>query len=314
MTAGQLAWRRMKLAELAYDTRAFQENYPISLNECFQGTGHSVFTSSNFVVSKEWRAVTPWVSVLGEHPLPERGYVAGIDVGSGTGKDYSVMIILDIETGEQVLEYRTNLTEPDLFARQCVEWINRFNRAYVNPERNNHGILVVKTLLDIYPHPLIHQPRSTGNSRNPVSEVATLADYGTYTSEITKSLMVGRLQTALRHLPDQGIEGELIIHSEVLRLELRSFVELSSGRFGAENGCYDDCVMALAMAEYCRPKAAKKWSSQREQKAAAFRGRTVEVFEAGRALDELVDRYNSGGTGALPIRNQTASDFPGVYW
>jgi hypothetical protein len=309
LDAEQLAWRRLQLADLNYDTALFQENYPVTLNECFQATGHAVFGEVNFIEDKNWRAHTPWLSILGDHPKPGLGYVFGVDTAGGVGQDYSVIEGFDALTGEQVLEYRNNMIEPDRFGAIVVEWARKFNNAYLNPERNNHGILVIKTILGMgYPQLRIHQARMA-KGRAPTNEVATLADFGSYTSSIVKTLMVGALQEQAR--------SDLTLHSEVLRLEMGSFIEKDSGAMEAEVGCYDDCVMAAALAAYVRPRAATLF--QRLQ-ADASRDRSLsrlQTFEAGRALSELEARYNAAH-GALPISSGVdevfGTDYSGTGW
>jgi hypothetical protein len=302
LTAGQLAWRRLQLADLNYDTRLFQENYPVNLSECFQATGHSVFPEVRFVPSEEWRAETPWLSVLGQHPMPGIGYVLGVDPSGGVGKDYSVIEVLS-EDGEQVAEYRNNMIQPDKFGPVVIELARRFNMAYVNPERNNHGILIVQKLLESnYPERLIHQARFTSRTRAPNNRVAELADFGTYTTNVVKNLMVGALQ--------EGLPKEMAIHSSTLNMELGSFVEKAEGRMEAEDGCFDDTVMAVALAEYVRPAAARMFERQRRRDAGMRNLRTVDVFEAGRALTELENKYRNGAGDGLPISSGLSWELP----
>lgn len=300
LSAGQLAWRRLQLADLNYDTRAFQENYPVSLPECFQATGHGVFKEINFAATPEWRAVTPWLSVLEGHPKPNLGYVFGGDPSGGVGQDYSVLEGFEAETGEQVLEYRNNMIEPDKFARVTVQLCRQFNDAYLNPERNNMGILYIKEVLATgYPQNRIHQGRLSASSRPSASEVATLADFGTYTSNIMKALMIGALQ--------QQVRSEMLLHSEMLQLEMGSFVEKDNGAMEAEQDCYDDCVMAAALAAYVMPKAARLFDQKRRREAASRNFTTLQTFEASRALDELAARYQAGGS-ELPISSFVDGD------
>lgn len=293
LSAGQLMWRRMKLAELNYDMRLFKENYPITLDECFQGTGFSLFPEVHFVSTPDWQAESPWLSRLRDHPKPSVGYVAGADVSAGVGQDFQVLEIFEAETGEQVLEYRNNGIEPDRFADIAAELCTEFNMAYINPERNNQGILFVKQLLaSNYPRKRIHQGRAS-SGRIEGNEVATLAEYGTYTTSVMKALMIGALQQQLRQ--------DLTIHSEVFRMETSSFVQKAAGQMEAEEGCHDDCVMAGALAAYVRPRAARLFAGARERDRRARSLTTRQTFEAGRAIDELVARYRQGGLAALPI-------------
>jgi hypothetical protein len=248
LTAEQLAWRRLKLAELDFDLRAFKEQYPTTLDECFQSAGHSYFTRVKYEPTKEWKRhdYDAFTWVLGDHPKIGRIYAIGCDVGAGVRRDSSTMEILDVQTAEQVGEWRSNSIEPDVFARKIHDLGRLFNNAYVNVERNNHGILVVKMLMDSYPRVQLHKGKILSA---PTKEYGRIADYGTYTSEVTKHLMLGNLRAML--------VNEIVIHSELLKSELDTFVEKENGKLEAEEGCYDDLVMGLAQGAFVLPKAAQ---------------------------------------------------------
>jgi hypothetical protein len=294
LNAGQLAWRRLKLEELNYDTRLFKENYPITLDECFQSTGFGVFSEINFEKTDAWRAVDPWTSVLGDHPVPGGGYVMGADPAGGVGKDYAVLEVFEAETGEQCLEYRNNMIEPDKFAHKVEALRRQWNNAYIAPERNNHGIVFIKELLNAgCPDSRLHRAKSRLTEHKTTSDIGALAEYGIYTSDVVKAVMIGELQKQVRH--------ELLLHSEVLRLEMGSFIETDTGKMEAEKGCFDDCVMAAAMAAYVRPRAARLFAGLRDRAARARSLSTIELFEAGRAINELEERWS--GWGGLPIES-----------
>lgn len=244
----RLAWRRMKLAELDFDLQAFKEQYPITLDECFQARGHSYFTRINYQPTKEWKRhdFDSYTWVLGDHPKLGRIYAIGGDVGAGVGRDASTMEIIDVEAGEQVGEWVSNKIEPDIFAAKVAAMARLFNEAYVNIERNNHGILVVKILMDTYDRNLLHKGKILSA---PSKEYGRISDYGTYTSDVTKHLMLGNLRAMLVH--------DLVIHSELLKGELDTFIEKESGKLEAEEGCHDDLVMGLAQAAFVLPKAAQ---------------------------------------------------------
>jgi hypothetical protein len=199
------------------------------------------------------------------------------------------------------------MIEPDKFATVAIKLARDFNTAYINPERNNHGILFIKELLAAgYPQNRIHQAKISLNGRVPTSEVAVLADFGTYTSTIVKALMVGALQKMVR--------SEILLHSEILRLEMGSFVEKENGAMEAEQGCYDDCVMAASLAAYVMPKAARIFGYLAEEERQSRNLTTIQTFEAGRALEELVGRYRAGGS-ELPISSGVDwSAEPGSVW
>lgn len=302
LSANQLAWRRQKLAEFEFDMRLFRENYPVSLEECFQGTGHSLFPEVNFVETPLWKALDPWTMIHSDHPRIGLTYCCGGDVGAGTGGDYSVLEIFEAETGRQVLEYRNNMIEPDRFAAKTIELATRYNQAYINPERNNMGYLYVKELLATdYPKNLIHRARfSNPSGGRSQTELSKISDFGTYTTDVLKVLMIGGLAKHLRlsvHVP-----AELMIHSQTLQMELSSFVEKESGKLEAEQGCFDDCVMATALADYCRPNAMGLADVAKRNRESARGRRTIEIFEAGAAIRELEERFRSNEIG-FPIES-----------
>lgn len=304
LTAAQLRWRRHKIAELNYDVRLFKENYPVTLDECFQATGFNVFKVVNFVETDDWLNVDPWTWQLAGHPRRDNAYIAGVDVGAGVGLDASTIEIFDTVTGEQVYEYRNNMVEPDHFAGRAARVFTEFNTAYVNPERNNHGMLFIKELLRAYPPGRIHRPPK-GKGRSPSNEIARLAEYGTYTSEVVKGMAVGALQ--------QQVREELTIHSKLLRGEMASFVEKENGRMEAEVGCFDDLVMAAAMMAFARPTAAMMENSA-ALAAQEMRGRRVqEIFEASRAFEELIAKYDTDGD-PIPISTGLEWDERAVAW
>lgn len=304
LSAAQLRWRRYKIAELNYDIRLFKENYPVTLDECFQATGYNVFKVVNYVETPEWQNVDPWTWRMANHPVPGRSYIAGVDVSAGAGLDYSVLVVFDTVSGEQVYEYRNNMIEPDYFAGRAGKVLTEFNNAYVNPERNNHGILFIKSLLQGYPAGRVHKP-ARGKGRGKDTEISRLAEYGTFTSEVVKGMVIGALQQQARE--------ELTIHSRLLRDEMGSYIEKENGRFEADIGCHDDMVMAAGMMAFARPTAAMIDAGLARAREEQRGRRKTEIFEAGRAFEELITMYESGGD-PLPISDGVEWDEEAVAW
>ena len=115
-TAGQIAWRRDKLEELDYDLRTFKQEYPATLDECFQSSGYSIFTKVNFVPSERWKRRDQYLWSIEDHPQPQYDYAFGVDVSAGVGRNNSVIQIYCLQTMEQVGEWVSNKVSPDLFA------------------------------------------------------------------------------------------------------------------------------------------------------------------------------------------------------
>jgi hypothetical protein len=295
VSVSQLKWRRMKISELDGDLQQFKEQYPITLNECFQATGNSFFSKVNFQIDPRWKKYDRWQFRLEGHPRIGRTYASGADIAGGNGQDYSVLEVFDVETGEQVLEFATNLMEPDLFALKVSEILEDYNFAFHDFERNNHGILYASELIKHYPLNNIHRAvvsRGKARTRANREELRKLSDYGTYTSDVSKNLMLGRMKKELR-------EGTVVIYSNNLNMECSSFVENESGRLAAEEGCHDDLVMATGFALKAFEKAANRAEQDRDFRERS-RGRTTsEVFSLDSALEELEHAY--GAEDGCPI-------------
>jgi len=244
VTPEQLAWRRMKLDELDYDLGAFKQEYPRTLDECFQATGQSVFHRVRFEATDRWKQVDRGFWILDGHPAQHLHYVQGNDVGGGVGKDSSVCEVFCIETGEQVAEYTNNHMDPELFGDKVVEVGRAFNNAYTVIENNNHGILTVAVARKKYDASLIHKDTPVKS----LSEEKRLARVGYRTTSRNKPLMIGRLRTLLAN--------EWTIYSSLLRTQLSTFVEHEDGKMAAQDGCEDDAVMAAACAAMGSVRAA----------------------------------------------------------
>lgn len=240
----QLQWRRDKIEEMDFDTRKFKEQYPLSLEECFQGAGASFFQKVNYTQSGQWRRRedVPHAYGLGGHPHPTQHYYAGVDVGAGAGQDNTVLEVFSVEENRQVFEWASNIYEPDRAAALHAAILKGFNNPYTNVERNNQGTLYIKELLNHYPHTSVHMSKPPKN----INEYGKIYDYGTFTSQKSRPEIIGSLR--------KEIAQEVQIHSPLLKAEMDSFVENERGKLEAQEGCLDDRVMAAAMATYVLPK------------------------------------------------------------
>lgn len=232
LTPGQIAWRRDKLDELDYDLSLFRQEYPLTLDECFRATGASLFHKVNFVPTSDWiqDPIDKHTWRLKEHPRPGKLYLIGGDPSGGVGKDNAAIQIFQLDNGEQVLEYAHDKISPDILAHKLKDLGREFNNAFISVESNNHGIVTVAELLDIYPNHLIYKMDFQSDA---------LVDAGMRTTRRSKPLMIGKLR--------RMAVSDLTIHSPLLKAEMDSFVETETGALQAEDGCKDDRVMSCAV-------------------------------------------------------------------
>jgi hypothetical protein len=234
-----LQWRRERLeVDFEGDLRAFRQEHPTSFDECFQSTGFSFFRRVRHVADPRWLRESRDLRVLQPHPMPGLRYVIGADVSGGVGGDNSVAQVVCLHTLEQVAEWTSGYREPHEFGDVLAALGRRFNGAYINVERNNHGRVTLKRLTETYPLHLLHKGSRGADSTQYI--ISRLEHYGTLVTEGNRGLLLG---TARRLLA-----GEAIIHSEGLRSELGTFVEKENGKIEAESGCFDDRVMAMVHA------------------------------------------------------------------
>lgn len=238
ITPGHITFRRNKLEELDFDLGAFRQEYPLTLDECFQSSGAGLFYKVLYQPTKEWERISRYEFRLQGHPRPNGRYAIGADVSGGVGKDRSVAQVVDLQTCEQVARWKHDRTSPDIFGNTVLPALGEeFNNAFITVEKNNHGILTLSELLNCYPEHLLY---TTAYRKERGEVMNTLQMLGVNTTSSTKPYLIGGLRKALAQW--------FTIHCSMTRDELSSFVEKENGKLEAEEGCFDDEVIALAMA------------------------------------------------------------------
>lgn len=283
LTPGQLLWRRYKLEEMEYDLATFHREYPMTIDECFEASGSSIFTKVRYAPTDDWKQEGRHSWRLVGHPRPGATYSLGADPAGGVGKDAACIEVICIDTMEQVAEYTNNKIQPDVFAGIISEWGNLFNEAFVTVENNNHGIATLSVLDDIYPTYLIYGKSARGDD-------AKLLNLGYRTSPRTKPLMIGTLR--------KMAATDLVIHSPLLRAEMGTFIEHDTGELGAEDGAHDDTVMAIACAAMGIQRAGL-YAGPRESKRPLTKVDKNNPF----LLDNIIEELQKRGFG-FPIGRQ----------
>lgn len=247
----QLQWRRTRIARSGAEL--FKQEYPAIPDEAFLTSGRPVFNPElvhemlkaapklplerRALEGDEWNEhIVGDLWVYKPHDPMERYYI-GADVSSGTrGGDYSVAQVLD-SNGEQVAVFR-NHVDPDYYATILYRLGMYYNEAMVIVENNNHGILTCQRLGRDLEYPNIYY--NTEVNKITQRESTT---YGFRTDVKTKPLIIDGLRANLR-------EQKLKINDPLTLREMLSYIVTESGKMEAEHGCFDDCVMALAMANH----------------------------------------------------------------
>jgi len=181
---------------------------------------------------------------------PKEGaqYIIGVDVARGDGKDYSTIQVLDVETLEQVAEYRDKVG-PDLFPFVINSIAKMYNMAYVVIEANSFGLGVCFDIRDKFKYPRNRLYFSKNVKDIHVRHYQYKVNEGTeipgfQTSRKNRVLLVKAIIEHMR-------ENSLILHSRKLMAEFETFV-MNGDKPEHEAGANDDLIMALGIALYIR--------------------------------------------------------------
>lgn len=249
-----MAWRRWKIQESCdNDEDIFNVEYPTDDVSCFMSGQNKAFASTTLKLQETYvkepsftgridsqgKKVSFFSDKSGliqvwELPKASALYGIGLDVAEGVGKDFSVAIVINKNTGEQVAMLR-GFIPPEMLADEVWKLAQFYNTAYICPEVNSIGLLVVQDLIRkgytrVYKRTEYEELSQKGTKK-----------YGFRTTNQTKPGLIMRLSSALK-------EGKIRIRSHTILAELTTFIQVStktgkSMRFEAISGCHDDCFV-----------------------------------------------------------------------
>jgi len=200
-------------------------------------------------------------------PEAGRPYVIGGDT-AGEGSDWFTAQVLDNVTGQQAAVLRHRYDE-DTYAKQVYCLGMAYNTALVGLE-TNFSTYPVKRLEELgYPRQYVREAEDTFSGQEPRS-------FGFRTTAVTRPVILSGLVEAMR----EAVEG--VSHRTTLE-EMLTFVRDEHMRPAAAPGAHDDCVMALAIAWYIRPRQRMTIEAA---PGAARRKWTADMWEDYRAADE----------------------------
>lgn len=165
--------------------------------------------------------------------LKGRTLAIAIDPGEGINEDYHAVQIVDIETMEQIGEYRNNNLSQTLFTQELINifgylFKNKVKDIYYTVECNGIGIGVLNLLQ---------------NSEDPVMDqvhlISSKKKKGIVMSTVTK-------KNGCMKLKDMIETKRFKINSKRLLSELKFFVKTGE-TYRAESGKHDDLAMACVL-------------------------------------------------------------------
>lgn len=246
----QLMFRRRKVAQNGLDL--WNQEYPATADEAFLTSGRPVFNSQQLQkrldetrdpVARlawedgEWRPHQRGELTLYYNHVPGETYYIGADVAMGVrGGDWSVAQVFDSKK-RQVAVFRAQI-HPDYYAEILYNLGMFFNEGKIIPENNNHGILTCTRLGKDMAYPNFY----TEVQMDKLTDRETIK-LGFTTTAKTKPLIIDQLRASMR-------ENEIELNDKTTIREMLTYIVNENGNMEAENGCHDDCVMALALVNH----------------------------------------------------------------
>ena len=167
-----------------------------------------------------------------QEPRAARRYVAGTDVAGGVGMDYSVTVIVDVNSGYVVGDLVTNTMQPEDFSMASMKLLE----VYSNPDwaiENNFSDTVITIARDENYSKLYR--RRVGRGKN------TRKEYGWRTDRTSRQQLFDELRASFN-------AGHLTIPNKQGLNEFSTIIAAPGEKPQAMGGAHDDYVMALGIA------------------------------------------------------------------
>jgi hypothetical protein len=239
LTLQKMLWRRNKIiSTFSSNPVLFNQEFPYCERVAFINSGGMIFSKVFSYHNEKFGADEiggRGCLRLKEHPKKNCNYVFGVDSSGGTGKDFSAIVGLCLETGEQVFQYQYNYLDPLEFAKYVGLICRHYNQAFVVVESNSHGLSVLAYLKSYYIIGKIYK-RSVEVSLTRVDGIPV--KYGWETQEKTLKLMID----TTKELTKETVK----IYSNVIVSQLAQYSEDYGGRIIVSSK-HQDVAMAFML-------------------------------------------------------------------
>lgn len=228
-----------------------RQDYPMTEEEALTPPGEErIFPGADLLFDEAknhtFRQEKPWVHVLYPFVSGWR-YVAGADVASGHGSDYSVLSIIGTKglSSEVVAVIRSKTLTTSEFAREIYQLCEKYNFPLLAIERNAMGVSVVDELVAMkYPRLFFKDDNAKESNKPGVTTGQAARQRG---PNETGETWIWRLAQAIN-------AGTLKTYFPPQIQELRDFYWIDN-KAQARKGMNDDTVMSLAISNLLVGKA-----------------------------------------------------------
>ena len=185
-------------------------------------------------------------------PNYTKDYVVSADVARGDGSDFSAFHVLDVETMEQVAEYKGKISTRD-FGNLCMNTAVEYNNALLVIENASIGWAAIQQVIDREYDNLFYTSKDlqyVDTARQVTNRYRTLEKNmvpGFSMTMKTRPLVIAKLEEYFR-------EKSVVIHSIRLIEELFVFI-YHNNKAQAMEGYNDDLPISLAIGLWVRDTA-----------------------------------------------------------
>ena len=217
----QMHWRRIMIQKIGGDK--FKREYPACLEDAYAQAGDAYLTEDDLKYIEEisvdgdrWNPIQPY----NHHDT----YAIGVDVGTGTGRDYSVAIVVSKMTHQPVGIFRCNMTTPTELAEELFSISQEYGNAKILVEANNVGIVVLQQLAG-------------------ANLWKTSDDKNWTTTQSNKRVMFEELREGLRTGTINTLDSITVAELRSIKIDNKYNISLTRA-----NGAHADSAVALALA------------------------------------------------------------------
>jgi hypothetical protein len=184
-----------------------------------------------------------------QYPDPLRQYLVSADVSRGDSSDFSTFQILDVESLQQVAEYKGKVPTKD-FGNMLISVATEYNNALLIVENSNIGWAAIQQIIDrqyanlFYSSTDLQYVDVEHQMTNKIHREEKKMIPGFTTSNKSRPLMISKLESYFR-------EKSVVVNSSRLIEELFVFI-WNNNKAEAMKGYNDDLVMAFAIGLWIR--------------------------------------------------------------
>ena len=291
------SWYENMCATLNNNTRKIAQELDVS----FLGSGGNVIADVDIKYYEDNKIEDPkWVDGREKEfwiwEKPEKGheYIMGVDVSRGDGKDSSTIVILDVTTMTQVMEYQGKVQQ-DILAEYVYEYGNMYKALTVVDVAGGMGVSTVLKLIELdYKYLYYDEPRGRilNSKKSQLDMYSRDEKIPGFNANGVRVIMIQRLEESIRN-------RTINIKSRRMVSEMKTFI-YKNGRADHMEGYHDDLLMSLAMPTYVLEFSFKKLHKMKEKTKAILSSWQVGGSSENNKNNSGFVPKNMRGKSALP--------------